>query len=308
MTMGTEFSVQISSDDGPPDSSLRLQITDMLETFEQRFSTYRTESELSQFNRNPSTEWIDVSTELCNAISDALALSKLTGGAFDVSVGSLVNLWGFGPDGDRRERPIRKDIDSARESSGYRKLEANCAHPALRKSIAELYVDLSAYAKGLAVDRVAWIVASRGFENYIVEIGGELRANGTKSDGEIWTIAIESPTVAERTVQRVIGLRGMAVATSGDYRNYFESDGHRYSHLIDPRSGEPVPGTLASVTVIAESTATADAMATALMVLGPVDGRAFAEKQQLAAFFVVRNGGGFDEFMTSAFEAMAGER
>ncbi len=304
-TMGTRFSVQISSAGGDPGPDLAARISSALEEFEQRYSTWRPGSELSQFNDNRSTNWIDVSAELCLAVSNALELNRITKGAFDISIGRLVNLWGFGPDGDLRNRPPAAAIDAARNASGTQRVETDCKTPALRKASADIYLDLSAYAPGLAVDTVAAIVESSGYRNYVVDIGGEVRANGVKGNGECWSIAIESPDPAYRLVRRILPIENKAVATSGDYRNFVDIDGRRYSHLIDPRNGEPISGALASVTVVADSAAVADAMATALMVLGPKEGFALALDLKVAAYFIVRDTAELVDLATPEFDAIS---
>lgn len=299
-TMGTTFNVKVvapQSDVSMDDLQLVLQ--QKLDTTEQLTSTYIEQSELSLFNSNQSTDWIDVSPQLCHVVEKALALGERTAGAFDITVGPLVNLWGFGPHGDRGEPPSDADINALSAQVGFEKLQANCKLPALRKQHADLYVDLSGWAKGFAADQLATVLIEKSIANFLLEVGGELRVQGLNAEGKKWAIAIEKPITDGREVQSILRMTNTGLATSGDYRNYFEHDGLRYSHTIDPRSGRPITHNLASVTVFDESAADADGLATALLVLGPVDGPALAEKLGINAFFMLRTADGFETIRTA---------
>lgn len=305
-SMGTFYSIKIVAPPAGLDlARLESDVSAVLEQVEQAMSTYLAGSELSGFNTSRSTGWQPVSAELCNAIAEALSIAALTHGAFDITIGPLVNLWGFGPEDVRLEPPPQSDIDDARRRVGYAHLHADCARPALRKDRADLYVDLSAYAKGYAVDRLADMLEQRQVANYLVEVGGELRMLGHNAAGEQWAVAIEMPLPAERSVQRIVRLTNAGMATSGDYRNFFEYKGTRFSHLIDARTGRPVTHALASVTVVSPKASTADALATALLVMGPVQGVEFALREELAGFFLLHEESGLTEYMTPAFAAMA---
>ena len=303
-TMGTQFTVAIAAELKFDQENLQLQIHAALDDVNQRMSTYRANSELTQFNHSRSTDWISVSPELCGTVNSSLALGILTGGAFDITVGKLVNLWGFGPAGSRNEPPANADIAAAKLMTGHGKLHADCNQPAIRKDHADLHIDLSAYAKGLAADDIAALLDKEGIANYLVEIGGDLRARGHNANNVKWRVAIEKPDEAGSAVAKIIHLSDRSVATSGDYRNFFESDDQRYSHTIDPRTGRPVVHNMASVTVLADSAAYADALATALMVLGPEDGLAFADKEGIAAYFLLREGNGITERMSMHFRLL----
>ena len=306
--MGTSFSVQVPGDlSEERRAALARAVEEAIEGIEQDASTYLLESDISRFNASRSTEWIGVSNALCAAVADAIKLSRATDGAFDLTVGPLVNLWGFGPDPAQVRPPPVEDIEAMRKRIGYERVHADCARPALRKDKPDVHIDLSAYAKGLAVDVIAELLDDEGVENYLVEVGGELRSRGVNGVGEPWSVAIESPADGERRVARILPLSGQAMATSGDYRNFFEFEGRRYSHVIDARSGWPTAHELASVTVIAGRAAFADAMATALLVLGPEEGMALAEREGIAAYFQLRDDGGFSERMSAALEAMLGQ-
>jgi thiamine biosynthesis lipoprotein len=301
-TMGTTFSIKIVA---PPENidlpELQRDIETALDGINRTMSTYISDSELSRFNASEETDWIDVSAELCYAIEAARVVSEFTDGAFDVTVGPLVNLWGFGPDESAFEPPGNDTITMAMQNIGYERLHVDCTIPALRKESPGVYVDLSAFAKGHAVDKVAELLDARALPDYLVEIGGEMRMRGTNARSELWAIAVETPDRAARSVQTVVRLTDSAMATSGDYRNFFEHDGRFYSHTIDPRTGYPVSHNGASVTVVADTAAFADAAATALLVLGPDAGMKLAEQQSIAAYFLLRLGSEFEERMSSLF-------
>ena len=302
--MGTRFSVAVVTELPFDQQHLQTQIYATLEDVEQRMSTYRSNSEVSRFNQSSLTDWIPVSGELCEAVNEAIEFGNLTDGAFDITVGPLVNLWGFGPDASRNEPPSDEAINGARSTTGHKYLHADCDIPAIRKDHAELYIDLSAYAKGLAADDIAALLDENGLSNYLVEIGGDLRARGHNAGKEKWRVAIESPDRPGNAVEKIIHISDLSVATSGDYRNFFEFEGQRYSHTIDPRTGRPVAHDLASVTVLGGSAAFADAMATALMVLGPEAGMAFAEREGIAADLLLRDGSSINERMSTRFRSL----
>ena len=301
-TMGTTFSVKLLAPASDIDQKkLQMNIEDLLFNIENRMSTYRADSELARFNAANTTEWLSVSTELCEAIENAGSISRMTGGAFDVTVGPLVNLWGFGPGDPIAEPPDDQKVAEALLRVGYGHLHTKCSIPSLRKDLPNVYVDLSAYAKGLAVDRIVELLEDRKVGNYLVEIGGEVRARGQNSRNKPWALAIEKPLRFDRAVHTIVPLTDAAMATSGDYRNYFEHGGNFYSHTIDPRTGYPVSHNAASVTVIGDSAAFADGMATALLVLGPDEGFEFAEREHIAAYFQLRVGNEIEERVTAPF-------
>ncbi len=305
-TMGTTFNITVVTASGLDQEKLKDQIHAALEVVNRHMSTYRQDAELATFNRTQSTDWLPVSHRLCEAIEDALQLGALSNGAFDVTVGPLVDLWGFGPQESISTPPTDAAIDGARNQTGRDKLETDCQRPAIRKHLAGLRVDLSGYAKGLAADEIAVLLDRHDISNYLVEIGGDLRTRGRNASGNKWRIAIETPDPAGRNVKRIIHVSGFGVATSGDYRNFFEHDGRLYSHTIDPRTGRPVTHDLASVTVLAESAAFADAMATALLVLGPRAGPELADSKDIAAYFITRNGSDFTERTSGRFLQLTG--
>ncbi len=303
-TMGTSYDLKLVPAPGQPlPSDFQAQIDGLLAQVNQRMSTYDPNSELSRFNQNPSTGWVAVSPELLEVVTEALRVSELSGGAFDITVGPLVNLWGFGPDPRREEPPSDSAIAQTRERVGYWRLHARAEPPALKKDRADLYVDLSGIAKGYGVDQLTALVEATGINDYLVSIAGEIRAKGKNGQGQPWTIAIEKPVPGQRVVERLIRPGNRSVSTSGDYRNFFEQDGRRYSHIIDPRTGRPVPQTLASVTVLGDRSMEADAIATALMAAGAEPGFHLASEHHLAAYFLLVGPDGFQERFTPEFES-----
>lgn len=290
-TMGTYFKVKVFPDDRSRNAleGLRDTIVGVLDNVNAKMSTYQESSELSRFNRSESTAPVEMSAETIEVFLIARKVSDETRGALDVTVGPLVNAWGFGP-GTRVDVPDGAEIVRLLRSVGYRKIEIDPERGTVRKTQPEVYCDLSAVAKGYAVDQVARALDDIGLTDYMVEVGGEVRTRGLNSLGEVWRIGIEGPTPNEQTLQRLVPLSGMSLATSGDYRNYREVDGLRMSHTIDPRTGRPLTHALASVSVIHEECAYADAYATALMVLGPEEGPVLAERLGLAALFIIRLG------------------
>ncbi|RBW42757.1 FAD:protein FMN transferase ApbE [Psychromonas sp. B3M02] len=302
-TMGTYYQVtyvlssEQTSNKQLLSNALKELIDQQLELVNDQMSTYRPNSELSLFNKSESTE--EVSDATIKVVSEALKIYQQSGGAFDVTVGPLVNLWGFGPDKKPNKIPDAELIEKTKQSIGsqYLSIDGN----KLIKSKPDLYVDLSSIAKGYGVDAVAEFMETKGINNYLVDIGGELRASGTKLNQQPWTLAIERPG-AGQDVQRLLHIGDSAIATSGDYRNYFEADGIRYSHTIDPKTGRPINHKLVSVTVIDESSMVADGLATAITVLGPEDGLEFATKLKQPVFLLTKQGDGFIESFTPEFE------
>lgn len=303
-TMGTRYDLKLVPEPGQAaPADLQPRIDALLARLNQTLSTYDPQSELSRFNRNPSTDWVAVSPELQNIVAEALRLSELSGGAFDITVGPLVNLWGFGPEPRRDRVPADAEIAQARQRVGYWYLQTREQPPALKKARPDLYVDLSAIAKGYGVDQLAALAETAGFHRYLASIGGEIRAKGQNGRGQPWSIAIEKPVAGQRAVERLIQPGNHSVSTSGDYRNFFEQNGQRYSHIINPRTGRPVAQTLASVTVISDQSMLADATATTLMAAGAELGFQLATEHHLAAFFILAGSEGrFEERYTPEFQ------
>ncbi len=299
LTMGTSYSIKWVS--AEPDSAVLQQaVSAELVAINNSMSTYIDSSELSRLNQHPVGQWFPLSESLLEVLALATLISDQSDGQFDSTVGPLVNLWGFGPDGRVTKAPSEAEIDRLRPHIGYQQLELDTVGKRARRN-ADIYIDLSAIAKGYAVDIIAQLLEQRGIKRYLVEIGGEMRLAGSKPDKQPWRVAIERPDITERSVQGVIMPGTNAVATSGDYRNYFEQDGVRFSHTIDPNTGKPISHKLASVTVITASCAQADAYATALTVMGDEAGYAFAIAQGIEAYFIVKADDGFKVRMTPGF-------
>ncbi len=300
--MGTSFSIKATHiPEQTSVENLQQLILKRLQAINQRMSTYIKDSELSLFNALPSTKPKIISAELYKVLDAAQNISQLSGGAFDITIGPLVNLWGFGPDIMLSQAPKSEAIKQLLEQTGYAKLQLRKQDLTAIKTLASLSIDLSALAKGYAVDEVARILEEQGIKDYLVEIGGEIRLKGNNLQGKKWRIAIEKPTINKRELEKVVAITDTAMATSGDYRNFFEQEGQRFSHTIDPRTGYPISHKLASVTVLTEACMLADAWATALMVLGPEEAYKMAEQQQLAVFFIIKTEQGFAERATPLF-------
>jgi len=265
-------------------------------------STFLADSEISRFNISRSTAWQPVSLRFCESVEQAEQISSFTDGAFDITVAPLVNLWGFGPGKITDTPPTDDEIAALMPFIGYENLHTNCDTPALKKDIPELMLDMSAFGKGLAVDYIARLLDDRGIGNYLVEVGGELRLRGHNGKGQKWAIGVEKPLTGERRPETIVHLSDTALATSGDYRNFFINDGQRYSHTIDTRTGRPVTHNLASVTIVDDSGSRADALATALLVMGPDRGMELALRENLAVLFLLRDESGIEERSTPAFD------
>lgn len=285
--MGTTYTVKVASPPAPIDShALRVVIDDVLARIDRSMSGYRSDSEISRFNASPSTEWIDVSADVATVIRAALEISELSHGAFDVTVMPLVNAWGFGTARSADPLPDDSAIARIRDRVGYQKLHVRADPPALRKDAGDITIDLNGIAPGYAVDLLAERLLSMHIENFMIDIGGEVRARGCNSSGEPWRIAVEQPVDADPAAYAIVQLDNMSVTTSGEYRHYYLRDGRRYSHTIDPRTGKPVEHDLASVVVIGPTSMHIDAWATALNVLGSDAGYALANERHLPVMFI----------------------
>lgn len=309
-TMGTTYTVKLTSlPGGTSVAQLKRLVDEALAEVNRRMSAYDPNSELSRWNA-AGEDWFPVSADTACVVAEALRIGRLSEGALDITVGPLVKLWRFGPGDSLTDAtaPSPEQLAAARSLVGYRRIDVDLNDsPRVRRRIAGGSVDLSAIAKGFGVDRAAAALEAAGVEDYMVEIGGEVRARGCNPTGAPWTIAIETPRPDARTVFRVVRLRDASLATSGDYRNYREIDGRRLCHLIDPRTGKPIDHQLASVSVIHASCMTADAWATALSVLGPDQAMRTAEENALDVMLIVRVGDGFECRTTPGFAALSAE-
>ena len=308
-SMGTTWSAKVVLDRADAAHGLQAALQAELDAIVIQMSHWDEDSLLSRYNRAPAGTWIDLPAQFFDVMNYALWARDASGGAVDPAAGSLVTLWGFGPvrryDGAGFHAP---------DAAAVARIQARRAAAPLtldreRRRLLQpggAVLDLSSVAKGYAVDRLAFRLAQRGLQHYLVEVGGELRGAGVKPDGQPWWVEIEGvpDAAAAPAAPAVIALHGLAIATSGDYRQYFQQGARRVAHTLDPRTGRPVANDVASVTVLAPSCMAADALSTALTVLGPVDGLAFAGRHALAARFLVRRAGGLDEVQSPAWKAL----
>jgi len=303
--MGTGWSVKFVQPAVPLEADVvEAKVAERLEELEQLFSTFRRQSALSRFNALQSTEWIPVAAEMAQVATESREVSELTGGAFDVTVFPLVQLWGFGSKHRSGSVPTTADITAARQLVDWRRLEVQLSPPALRKTHLRVTVDFSSMAKGFAADSVSELLSRLGAPNHLVQVGGDLKSGGSSSRDEGWHAAIEQPVGDARAVACVLVLNGEALSTSGDYRNYFHVGRQRYGHIIDPRTGQPPSSGLASVSVVHASCAMSSALATALFVLGPEEGYQLALSRGLACLFQVRHGTGLMRRSTPEFDRL----
>ena len=306
-TMGTTYMVKIVARSVPERGKenrdytrIKKGIGQVLLKVNRQMSTYISDSEISRFNNSENVDWFSVSPDTAWVIKQALSVSEKSGGAFDITVGPLVNLWGFGP-GKFKGVPTENQIREKLKIVGYRNISVRQSPPGIRKKSKDVQCDLAAIAKGFGVDKLAEYLDSKNIISYLIEIGGEVRTRGKNQSHQPWRIGIASPTNTFG-IQKVVGLTNQSMATSGDYRNYFEKDGVRYSHSIDPNTGRPVTHNLVSVTVVCHSCLEADALATAITVLGPEKGYELAISENLAVFFIMKSKQGFAEKSTPKFD------
>lgn len=302
--MGTTYEVKYLETEEVANSqnSMMVQnkIDDLLISINQLMSTYIKDSELSLLNQAPAKQAIQLSSETAYVISEAAELYHLSNGMLDITVGPLVNLWGFGPSARPDKTPTAGQLDEIGAMVGIDKF--SLVGQTLTKHHKNVYIDLSTIAKGYGVDAVAELLASLNIDNYLVEIGGELRVAGNKIGDQDWLVAIEKPISTERAIQRIISIGDGALASSGDYRRYYEEDGVRYSHLINPKTGYPIQHNLVAVTVVTDKAIHADGLATALIVMGKEDGLSLANKNDIAALFITKENDEFVEYKSDSFE------
>ena len=273
----------------------KVEVEKILSEVNESMSTYQTNSEISRFNLFASDAWFEVSDELAIVTKSALKVFIASRGMYDPTVAPLVHLWGFGPQKKESNPPSLQEIIRAKANIGGDQIEVKIGEPCyLKKKKPELYLDLSSIAKGRGVDRVSKYLSQAGLTNHMVEIGGEVKTSGHNMNKTPWYIGIRVPTDKAVRLQTVLEISGKALATSGNYENYFRYQGKRYSHIIDPKTGFPVEHETASVSVLHESCMLADAYATALMAMGYKKGKRFAQKHGLEGLFIVADGkGGF---------------
>lgn len=301
-TMGSTYSIKwVPVDDAPDTEALQADIDGMLARFDAEVSTWRSDSTLAQFNAAPAGTCMDMPESVLTMMMQSDRLSAESDGAFDVTVAPLLKLWGFHGDPQLQTVPDQQLLDEAMAQVGQQHLHIDNGQ--LCKDVA-VTVDFSSIGAGYMVDRVAERLEHYGIKSYMVEITGELKAVGRKPGDRPWRIAVEEPRDDNRVAQIILALDGESVSTSGDYRNYFELDGQRYSHTFDARTGRPVMHRLAAVTVLDDSAARADGLSTVLMIMGEKAGWDYAVSHQIPAFFVVRAGDVFESRATPHFNAL----
>jgi thiamine biosynthesis lipoprotein len=297
-TMGTSYHIKVVAVD-LESAALKLEIDRRLIALNDVFSTYIPGSEISRLNALQSVDRFDVSAEFLGVLSLSREIYTLSDGAFDITMGPLVNLWGFGPQGPRNGLPSDADIAVRLENTGFEKVLVD-GHQISRP--VGIQLDLSAIAKGYAVDKIAELLEGKGVNRYMVEIGGEVRTRGTNDRDQSWIIGIEAPDMSSRQLLRTIAVKDMSMATSGDYRNFFTADGKTYSHTIDPKTGWPVDHGLASVTVLHASAGFADGLATAFSVLGLDKTMAIAQEHDLLVLAIIRREDTYEQIYSSAMK------
>ncbi|SNZ06500.1 FAD:protein FMN transferase [Cohaesibacter gelatinilyticus] len=311
--MGTTYMVKALDARGKVDKErLYNDIKSSLDEATNIFSNWEKESELSRFNASPSTRWQDISDPFSEVMVEAMRIHHLSDGRFDVTLAPLIDLWGFGPNDDER-LPGDLEVNEALKQVGQDELlefrsQNGMQSASLRKRKGTVTINLSAIAKGYGADLIARKLESHGIENFLIEIGGDLLARGMNERGESWRVGIEKPNIEGGSVQLVVSVKDMGMATSGDYRNFVMKGGKRLSHILDPRTGRPVDHNLTSVTVLADSGMRADGLATALLVLGEKEGLAVAERENIAAYFITRNEDGYQTSSSGAFDRLMAQK
>ena len=295
-TMGTSYTIKIFDDKNliSDKALLNKNIDSLLENINLQMSTYIPESEISKFNCFQDTSWFDISKDFAFVVQKSIEIGKLSNGALDITIGPLVNLWGFGPEDRPKEVPDDKLISEQMQFVGLDKISVKINNKSgrIKKRFSAIKIDLSATAKGFGVDKISEFLETKGLTNFMVEIGGEVRTKGKNDKNQFWQIGISTPSQLGG-IERVLPLNSLSLATSGDYWNYFEENGKRYSHTIDPATGKPITHNLASVSVIHESCLMADGFATAIEVLGAEKGLSLANELNLPIYLIVREESGF---------------
>ena len=267
------------------ETQLKTLIQSRLDEFDHIFSNWRPDSDVSRFNASPSTDWQRVPSELAEVVQFAIELSRKTNGAYDVTCSPLIDLWGFGPKGRVKQPPTDDAIAATLKRCGWQKLDVQTQPPMLRKRQADLEINVSSLVEGYAADEIAKRLIGSGHSSFLLNTG-EMIARGVTPEGTPWNVGIQRPFAAQGEFGTSIALRDQALATSGTYRQFFENGGKRYPHTLDARTGRPVTHDLPSVSVIDESCFKADGWATALLILGPIQGREVAKKNNLSALFI----------------------
>jgi thiamine biosynthesis lipoprotein len=306
-SMGCAWSVTAVATRDCEAARLSAEIEAVLARVVTQMSTWEPESAITRFNRAAPGSWLPLPLEFALVLGCALHVARASGGALDPTAGALVNAWGFGATSRYHEPgfmpPTTQTIERARDQGGWQRLQVDVNAMRMLQP-GGMQLDLSAIAKGFAVDQISRFLRGAGIPHHLVDVGGELRGAGMKPDGQPWWVDVQLPPDATGATPTRIALHDVSVATSGDYLQGFVQHGRRYSHCIDPRSGRPIDNGVCAVTVLHAECMQADAWSTALMVLGPTAGMALAEAEQIAAQWLVRAGPGIDEHCSSAYRAL----
>jgi thiamine biosynthesis lipoprotein len=304
-TMGTTWSVKLTAQPAADLPALTAMVQRALDAVVEQMSPWQPLSDLRRYNRSPAGSWTPLPADMATVLRRAIAVAELTNGAFDPTLGALIDLWGFGPRPFSGEPPARETALAALDASGWARITLDgdtLFQPG------GLQLDLNGIAKGFGVDQVAAVLQRAGVKSYLVEVGGELRGTGARPDGQPWWVELERPPqmslAANDAPRTLVALHGLSVATSGDYRRFFDHDGRRYAHTLDPASGSPSDHGVVSVTVLATTCMDADAFATALTVMGPDAALAFATTHDLPALIISRSALGLEERLSPALSAM----
>ncbi|WP_380179359.1 FAD:protein FMN transferase ApbE [Kalamiella sp. sgz302252] len=304
-TMGTFWRVSLANVDASRQEKLQKAVQSLLDSDDQELSTWKKDSVISRFNQYRGSEPQPVSDNMADIVTMALRIGQKTAGKMDITVGPLVNLWGFGPVKQPKATPTQAEIEAARALTGLRHLRViqRSEGAYLQKDLPDLYVDLSTMGEGFATDHLARLMEKEGINNYLVSVGGAVLTRGHNAEGKAWKVAIQKPTDKENAVQALVDLQGHGISTSGSYRNYYELNGKRISHIIDPTTGEPIQHKLVSATVIATTALEADGWDTGLMVLGEEKAKALALREHLAVYLIAKQGDSFTSWMSPQFKA-----
>ncbi|MBV6821516.1 FAD:protein FMN transferase [Pseudomonas sp. PD9R] len=302
-TMGSTYSIKYVRHAGlPAPEDVRVEVEKILADVDRQMSTYRSDSDIERFNALPANSCQTMPAPILELVRVGEQLSEQSEGSYDLTVEPLLNLWGFGPQGREEKIPTTEALAEVKQRVGHAHLHID-GNKLCKDAAVE--VDFNSIAAGYAVDTIAARLEALGIHNYLAEATGELKAAGKKADGSSWRIALEEPRDDQQVAERIVAIDGYGLSTSGDYRNYFEQGGQRYSHTFDARTGKPVSHTLASVTVIHSSALMADGLSTMLLILGPERGWDYAERHDIGAFFVIRADTGFVTRSSHAFERLS---
>lgn len=304
-TQGTGYSLMLVTRGLKIDSqALETEVAATFKLIDEQLSNWRPDSEISRFNAQRDTDWHSVPASVIRLVRVAKEIHEISGGCYDLTIKPLFDLWGFSK--HEQTVPTPEAIKSALKHTGFHRIEIDAEHLKLRKKDPEVEISLDSIAQGYTVSVLAKLVEGHGITHYLIEVGGEMQVRGTKADGSPWHVAVEKPTPVSQQIQRILEIReteGTAIMTSGTYRNFFETKGNRFSHIIDPRTGQPVEHHLLSVTLLHEDATLADALSTALLCVGEKEALRISEAEHLKTLMIHEAEGQLKETMSSAFMA-----